>query len=184
MQPTQVRDAYEHSVGTYQRSVDTPDSEIMQIAREDRLGGGTIVVSARETGEPTDAWRLPYGGLSIREASPYSPNVDLAAYFEFWERLGVSNFNTSAAEYVPSGCGTIPFDVEAPDNRLQEAVIAALREAGGCVNNHLVRMSVKRGTVLLEGYQNDIQGCLAAAEAASSVPGIEEIINIPIIRAV
>jgi Ca2+-transporting ATPase len=184
MQPTQVLDADGQPVGTYQRSVDTPDGEMMLIAREERLGGGTIVVSAREVGEPDDAWHLPYGGLSIREAPPYSPNVDLHAYFEFWERLGISNFNTSAAEYVPTGSGPVQCYVDVPDDRLQDAVIAALRDAGGCVNHHLVRVSVKRGTVLLEGYQNDIPGRLAAAEAAASVPGVKEIINMLMIRAV
>ena len=58
------------------------------------------------------------------------------------------------------------------------------REAGGCGNHRLARVSVKRGTVLLEGYQNDIPGRLAAAEAAASVPGVKEIINMLIIRAV
>jgi len=184
MQPTQVLDADGQPVGTYQRSVDTPDGEMMLIAREERLGGGTIVVPAREAGEPDDAWHLPYGGLSIREAPPYSPNVDLRAYFEFWEQLGVSNFNSSADEYVPTGSGPVQSDVDVPDDRLQEAVIAALRDAGGCVNHRLARVSVKRGTVLLEGYQNDIPGRLAAAEAAASVPGVKEIINMLMIRAV
>jgi len=36
---------------------------------------------------------------------------------------------------------------------------------------------VKRGTVLLEGYQIDTPARLAAAEAAASVPGVKEIIN-------
>ena len=65
-----------------------------------------------------------------------------------------------------------------------KAVIAALRDAGGCVNHSLVRVSVRCGTVLLEGYQNDIPGRLAAAEAAASVPGVEEIIDMLMIHVV
>jgi len=65
-----------------------------------------------------------------------------------------------------------------------KAVIAALRDAGGCVNRHLVRVSVKHGTVLLEGYHNDTPGRLAAAEAAASVPRVKEIIDMLMIRAV
>ena len=96
MQATQVFDTDGQQVGTYQRSVDTPDGEMLLIAREERLGGGTIVVPAREAGASDGAWRLSYGGLSIREAPPYSPNVDLRAYFAFWKRLGAGNFNSSA----------------------------------------------------------------------------------------
>jgi osmotically-inducible protein OsmY len=72
---------------------------------------------------------------------------------------------------------------EVPDDRLQEAVTAALREAGDQgVNYHLVHVHVNRGTVLLEGYQNDTVGRLAAAEAAR-VPGVKEIVNMLVIRA-
>lgn len=184
MPPTQVLDADGQQVGTFQRSVDTPDGEMMLITREERLGGGTIVVPAREAGEPDGAWHLSYGELSVREAPPYSPNVDLHAYFEFWERLGVRNISSSVAEYMSTGSGPVQSDVEVPDARLQEAVIAALREAAsGGVNRHLVRVSVKRGTVLLEGYQNDTPERLAAAKAAASVPGVKEIINMLVVCA-
>jgi hypothetical protein len=185
MQPTEVLDADGQQVGTYQRSVDMPDGEMMLIARKECLGGGTIAVPACEASEPDGALRLSYGALSIREAPPYSPNVDLHAYSEFWQRLGVSNFITSSlAEYMPTGSGPVESDVDVPDNRLHKAVTAALREAaGGGVNYHLVRVSVKRGTVLLEGYQNDTPGRLAAAEAAASVPGVKEIVNMLVIRA-
>jgi BON domain len=184
MQPTPVLDANGQQVGTYQRSVDTPDGEMMLVTREERLGGGTIVVPAREVGEPDGAWHLPYGELSIREAPPYSANVALHAYFEFWKRLGAGNVNNSMAEYLPTGSGWVPSDVDVPDDRLQEGVTAALREAAGLgVYSHLVRVSVKRGTVLLEGEQNDTSGRLAAAEAAASVPGVKEIINMLVIRA-
>ena len=75
-------------------------------------------------------------------------------------------------------------DVEIPDDLLQEAVTAALRNAGGAgVDHHLVQVSVKRGTVLLEGYQSDTPARLAAAEAAARVPGVKEIVNMLVIRA-
>jgi len=87
------------------------------IAREERFGGGTIVVPAHEADEQDGAWSLPYGELSMCEAPPYSPNVDLHAYFEFWERLGTSNTNVSIAAYMPSGNGPVQSEVEVPDDR-------------------------------------------------------------------
>ena len=39
MQPTKVLDANGQQVGTYQRSVDTPDGALLLIAREERFGG-------------------------------------------------------------------------------------------------------------------------------------------------
>jgi hypothetical protein len=183
MQPIPVLDIDGRQAGTYQRSIETPDGEMLLIAREDPLGGGTIVVPAREADKPDGVWRLPYGGLSIREAPPYSPNVAMHFYFEFWERLGAANFSSSIDEYMPTGSGPVPCDVEVPDDRLQEAVTAVLREAGDQgVNYHLAHVHVNRGTVLLEGYQNDTEGRLAAAEAAR-VPGVKEIVNMLVIRA-
>ena len=56
----------------------------------------------------TDATcRLAYGGLSTREAPPYSPNVDLRAYIEFWTRLRVSNCNASMIGYMATGSGSV-----------------------------------------------------------------------------
>ena len=180
----QVLDTDGQQVGTYQRNVDTPDGEMMLIAREERLGGGTIVVPGFEADESDGTWRLPYGELSIREAPPYSPNVELHAYFEFWKRLGTGNFNGSMDEYMPAGSGPVLSDVDIPDDRLQEAVTDALREAANAgVDYHLAQVSVNRGTVLLEGYQFDTPGRLAAAKAAASVPGVKEIINMLVIRA-
>jgi hypothetical protein len=184
MQPTQVFDTEGQQVGTYQRSVDTPDGGMILIAREEQFGGGTIVVPAREADETDGAWHLPYDELTILEAPPYSPNVDLHAYFEFWKRLGAGNFNDSVDEYTPTGSGPTLSDVEVPDDLLQEAVTSALREATGKgVDYHLARVRVKRGTALLEGYQTDTAGRLAAAEATASVPGVKEVINMLVIRA-
>jgi len=184
MKPIQVFDVDGQQIGTYQRSIDTPDGAMLLIARENPLGGGTIVVPGREADKTESAWSLPYGGLSIREAPPYSPNVDLHAYFVFWERLGAANFSSSMDEYMPTGSGPVLSDVEVPDDLLQQAVTAALRNAGGAgVDHHLVQVSVKRGTVLLEGYQPDTPARLAAAEAAARVPGVKEIVNMLVIRA-
>lgn len=156
MQPTQVLDADGQQAGTYLRGVDTPDGEMMLIARAGRLGGGTIVVPARQAGAADGAWHLAYGALSVREAPPYSPNVGLHAYFEFWERLGAGNFNQSADAYMPTGSGPVPSEVDVPDVQLQVEVTAALHAASGAgVNYHQARVSVTRGTVLLEGFQLD-----------------------------
>ncbi len=183
MEPTRVLDMEGQSIGEYQRSVDSPDGGMLLIGREERLGGGTIVVPARAAGEPDSVWRLPYGELSIREAPPYSPNVDLHAYFEYWKRLGADDFNGSANEYVPTGSGPVRSDAIVPDEILQKEVTDALREAARRgVDYHLARVSVNRGTVLLEGYQPDTSGRLAAATATASVPGVREIVNMLVIR--
>lgn len=184
MQPTEVVDTDGQPIGTYQRSIDTPDGGILLIARAERLGGGTIVVPACEARETDGAWHLPYGQLSICEAPPYSPNVDLHAYIEFWKRLGTRNFSGSMSGYMTAGSGPVPSAVDVPDDRLEQAVTTALHEAASDgVNYHLTTVSVKGGTVLLEGYQNDTPGRLAAAEAATSVPGAKEIINMLVVRA-
>ena len=182
MEPTQVFDSEGQCVGTYQRSIGTPDGQMMLIDRNERLGGGTIVVPERQAEEQDARWQLPYGELSMREAPPYSPNVDLRAYFAFWERLGSSNTNSSLSEYVPTGSGPVPCTMDVPDDDLREAVTAVLHESGGLVNLHTLQVSVKRGTVLLEGYQNDTTGRRGAAEAAASVLGVKEIVNMLVIR--
>ena len=85
---------------------------------------------------------------------------------------------------MPTGSGPVLSAVDVPDDHLQEAVTAALREAASAgVDYHLVHVSVRQGTVLLEGYQNDTPGRLAAAKATASVPGVKEIINMLVIRA-
>jgi hypothetical protein len=182
MEPTQVLDSEGQYVGTYRCSIDTPDGQMMLIARDERLGGGTIVVSERQAEEKNTLWQLPYGELSMREAPPYSSNVELGAYFEFWERLGASNTNNSLSEYMPTGSGPVPSERDVPDDTLLEAVTSVLHESDGRVNLHLLHVSVKRGTVLLEGYQNDTMQRRAAAEAAASVPGVKEIVNMLVIR--
>ena len=124
------------------------------ITREEQLGGGTIVVPARAANWSDNACLLPYGELSIREAPPYSPNVDFHAYFAFWKRLVSGNVNLAGSQYMPTGSGSVSSDVEVPDDRISEALTAALRRADG-VNRYLVQLTVKHGTVLLEGSQLD-----------------------------
>lgn len=185
MKPTPVLDADGQQVGTYLRGVNTPDGEMMLITREEQLGGGTIVVPAHQASLADGQWHVFYQALSVREAPPYSQNVGLHAYFEFWERLGVDNVNQSLEEYMPTGSGPVQSAVDVPDAQLQVSVTAALRAASGAgVNSHQARVSVTRGTVLLEGFQTDTTGRLAAAEAAACVPGVKEIVNMLVIRAV
>jgi osmotically-inducible protein OsmY len=87
-------------------------------------------------------------------------------------------------EYLPTGSGAVHSDVDLPDDLLREEVIAALADtADRSVNTHLANVSVKHGTVLLEGYQNTTQERLSAAEAAASVSGVKEIVNMLVIRA-
>ncbi|MFT5365739.1 MAG: hypothetical protein ACI8V2_000680 [Candidatus Latescibacterota bacterium] len=184
MQSTQVLDAKGQQVGTYLSSHDTPDGEMMLIAREGRFGGGRIVVPASEVRRENDAWHLPYSELSIHEAPLYSSNVAMHAYFEFWKRLGTSNVNNLMIQSLPMGSGSVSSDVDVPDTPLQEAVIAAVQKVGGGMDAHLVHVCVKRGTILLEGYQNDTPGRLVVAEAAASVPGVKEIVNMLVIRSI
>jgi fructose-bisphosphate aldolase class I len=179
-----VLDADGHQAGIYQRSVDTPDGKMLLIAREGELGGGAIVVSASEADERYGALHLPYGEVSIREAPPYSPNVDLHEYFEYWQELQAGNLTISNEAYMPTGSGPVSSDEDVPDDRLQDSVGAALHDAAhGLVDTHLLRFGVNRGTVLLKGYQNDAAGRLGAAKAAASVCGVKEIVNMLVIRA-
>jgi len=151
------------------------------LAREERLGGGIIIIPIRSTSKSDDAWHLAYSELSVREAPPYSPNVDLHAYFAFWERLGTDDFNRSMGEYMPSGSGPVDSTAEVPDGLLRDAVMAALRHSEG-VLPHLIAVSVKAGTVLLEGFQGDTPARLSAAQAVAKVPGVKEIVNMLVIR--
>jgi fructose-bisphosphate aldolase class I len=191
--PILVFDLDGNRIGTFQRTVQSDDGELVMIARDKRLGGGTIIVSARELPAASERvagnadvakWRLPYCELSILEAPQYSSNVDLHAYVEFWERLGTRNSNASLEGYLPTGSGSVRSAVELPDALLLEEVNAALHDStGGSVNTHLARVSVKHGTVLLDGYQNTTEGRLAASEAAASVAGVKEVVNMLVIRA-
>ena len=120
----------------------------------------------------------------INHATPRAQPRKQPRFPWIWTRLGAGNLNDAATDYMPTGSGLVPSDVDVPDDRLQEAVNVAHRAAAGKgVDHYLVRVSVKQGTVLLEGYQNNTQGRLSVAEAAASVPGVKEIINMLVIRA-
>jgi hypothetical protein len=181
MRPNEVFDAEGQSIGTYQHSILSKEGKMMLIARDEQFGGGTIVLSAHEAGEPEIPWHLPYGEISIREAPPYSPNVPVHAYFRFRERLGADNSNISMGSYLPSGSGTLQTNGGVPDDLLRSAINEALDEDDR-INHHLIDMSVHEGTVLLEGFQNDTQERLLAAQAVASVPGVREIVNMLVIR--
>jgi hypothetical protein len=184
VEPTQVFDVDGGRIGTYWRRVHTRDGEMMLVTRDERLGGGTIVMAERQSGAPGDPWNLPYGELSIREAPQYSPNVPLHAYFEFWERLGASNAYISIVEYSPTGGGPVHCELDVPDDILRGEVGEALREnPDGAVNSHLITVSVNHGTVALEGTQNDTLGRYSAAKTAASVSGVKEIVNMLVVRA-
>jgi hypothetical protein len=167
-------------IGTCRSGAQARDGLLLLIEREERLGGGTIAVPAKEAGEPErDGWHLPYGELSIREAPPYSPNVDLNAYLLFWERLGAANYNLAADEYTPTGSGPVDSERTVPDGQIRAAVESALREG---LDYHLIQVDVHNGTVLLQGYERDTPRRLQAAQAAASVPGVKEVINMLVIR--
>lgn len=179
----QVTDFNGKLIGTYVRSVNSEMDELLLVERQERLGGGTIVVPMPKAGPPDEPWQLPYCERSVREAPPYSPNVNLQAYVEFWKRLGPDNFNRSQADTVNAGSGPVDCQVEVPDDELQEQVRAALNHVSG-VFPHLITTTVTRGTVLLEGYQGDTIGRLRAAQTAASIVGVKEVINMLVIRSV
>ncbi|MEN6546883.1 MAG: BON domain-containing protein, partial [Armatimonadia bacterium] len=180
--PQRVTDMNGHDVGVYVRRVDTASGEAVLIQRAERLGGGTIVLQAREVEQRGQEWRVPYDDLAILEAPPLSPNVALDAYLDFWDRLGTGDMNSSLDEFMASGSGPVAPRQDVPDAQIEAMVKERLQDTEG-VEHHLVRVSVNKGTVLLEGYQGDTSGRLAAAQAAAAVPGVKEIVNMLVIRA-
>jgi hypothetical protein len=183
-QPKRVIDADGQDIGVYVRRVDTAKGEAVLIQRAERLGGGTIVLPARDLEQRGEEWVAPYEDLSILEAPPYSPNVELDAYLDFWKRLGTSNMMSSVSEFLSTGSGPVESGQDVPDAQIEEMVNERLRDASDKgVDHYLVSVSVNNGTVLLEGYQSDTPARLAAAQAAASVPGVKEIVNMLAIRA-
>jgi len=185
MNTSQVFDEDGQDIGSFLESIYTRDGDMILIDRDSRYGGGTIVVSAAQATQSKSGWILPYGELSIREAPPYSLNVDLHSYFEFWRRLGAKNTNISATSFMSTGSGPVQSDVNVSDGWIRDQVESALREASGSsVSYDLIDLSVNHGTVLLEGFQNDTVERLAAASIAASIPGVKEIVNMLVIRAI
>jgi hypothetical protein len=172
-------------VGTAGQRLETDSGEVMLVERVEHLGGGRIVVPARELRERGEEIVTPYGRLSVREAPPYSPNVPLEAYVRFWRRLDGSNLNESESAFLTPGSGQVPGpSSNLPDEEIAALVELRLREAGSSgVEHHLIEVTAKNGTVLLEGRQNDTAARLAAAQTAASVPGVREVVNMIVIRA-
>jgi hypothetical protein len=185
MNPGDVFDADGKRIGSYQQDIVDADGDMILVSRDEEYGGGTIVVTAEQVTKLEDGWKLPYGELSVLEAPPYSPNVDLHAYFEFWRRLGAKNTNISATSFQPKGSGPVKSDVDLADGWIHDQVENALTEASGSfISYDLIDLSVNHGTVLLEGYQNDTVERLAAATIAASIPGVKEIVNMLVVRAI
>jgi hypothetical protein len=183
-QPKRVTDLDGQDIGAYVRRVDTAKGEAVLVQRADGFGGGTIVFSARDLALQGGKWVVPYGDLSVLEAPPFSVNVELEAYLDFWEKLGSTNALGSASEFMSTGSGPVASDQEVPDAQLEELVQESLRQAAReGVDHYLARVTVNKGTVLLAGYQFDSPSRLAAAQAAASVPGVKEIVNMLVIRA-
>ena len=155
------------------------------VEREERLGGGKIVLPMRELDESGDCYDAPYDELSTREAPPYSINVNLESYLEYWRRLADINYSSSATSFLPTGSGLIEGDhPEVSDEQIEKHVKEKLRAARSeGVHSRVIRVTVKNGTVVLEGHQNDTPTRLAAARAAASVLGVREIVNMLVIRA-
>ena len=170
-------------IGTAWQRVETPQGAVVLVHRAEHLGGGTIVLPARELEERAEEIVAPYGMLSIREAPPYSFNVPLEAYLRFWKRLGASNTSQTESQFVTADSGPVagpPSDLT--DDEIAELVKDRLEQASR-VFPHLITITVRNGTVLMEGEQNDTLARLAAGEAATTVPGVSEIVNMIVVRA-
>lgn len=160
----------------------TKRGAVALIARAENLGGSVIVVPARELDEKPNEVTAPYDELSVREAPPYSSNVDLEAYITYWKRLADINYTSSASAFLPTGSGPVNSgNEEVADDLIEQQVARRLRESG--LRHRGLRVTVRGGTVLLEGCQNDTQSRLAAAQTAASVPGVREIVNMITVRA-
>jgi hypothetical protein len=170
-------------LGTAGQRLEIPEGAAVLVQRAERLGGGTIVLPESELEERTEEIGAPYDTLSIREAPPYSRNVPLEAYLRYWKRLGAGNTNQDDASFVTAGSGPVAGPpAHLPDHEIAELVREGLRRAAG-VASHLIETTVKEGTVLLEGYQNDTEARWSAGQAAAAAPGVRELVNMIVVRA-
>jgi hypothetical protein len=154
------------------------------VQRAEDLGGGMTVVPANQLEDRGEEIASPYGRLSMLEAPPYSANVPLTSYLRYWKRLGAGNINQDESSYLSTGSGPVGGEeTELTDEEIAGLIEGALRAAPSVVAN-AIDVTVRDGTALLEGEQNDTPARLAAAQAAAGVRGVREIVNMIVVRAV
>lgn len=169
--------------GTTRQQIETRQGGVVLVHRTEHLGGGIIVLPASELEKHAEEIVAPYGNLSILEAPPYSPNVPLESYLRYWKRLGASNINQTESEFLTADSGPVTGpSSDLPDSDIAELVKDRLKRASG-VLPHLIQVTVRNGTVLLEGDQEDTIARLAAGQAAATVNGVKEIVNMIVVRA-
>jgi hypothetical protein len=171
------------SLGTVGERLETHGGVLVLVHRAEHLGGGTILLPASELEDRAEEVVAPYGKLSIREAPPYSTNVPLESYLQFWKRLGAGNSNQGEDSFLSADSGPVdgpPSHLS--DDEIVQLVRDGLRGVPG-VSSHAIEVTVRNGTVLLEGIQNDTLARLAAGQAAAALPGVRELVNMIVVRA-
>ena len=170
-------------LGTVGQRLETRRGEVVLVHRAEHLGGGTIVLPLGELEDRAEEVVAPYGKLSILEAPQYSSDVPLESYLRFWKRLGAGNIGQTKSEFLSADSGPVAGPPSSNTGaQIAELVKDRLQQAAG-VSPHLIEITVRNGTVLLEGDQEDTTARLAAGEAAATVPGVREIVNMLVVRA-
>ena len=90
-------------IGTVLEQRDTGKGAVVLVSRVELLGGGTVVFPIRELEDRGEEIAAPYDELSLLEAPPYSPNVNLEVYVTYWLRLADTNYSSSATAFLPTG---------------------------------------------------------------------------------
>ena len=171
-------------IGTALEQRETDKGAVVLVSRVESFGGGTVVFPIRELEDRGKEIAAPYDELSLLEAPPYSPNVNLEAYVTYWLRLADTNYSSSATAFLPTGSGPVTGETaDVSDDQIEAEVNRRLRAAASHgVRHRTIQVTVNKGTVILQGHQNDTPTRLAAAQAAS-VPGVKEIVNMIMVRA-